>query len=88
MSVATVVGLGSPGPWSCQTMRFVAGYFRRHSVWKIPLRGWLGQLDRCRFRLFGYHTDVKQDAETAAFQVDLFLVIGTSAVVYPAAAHL
>jgi protein O-GlcNAc transferase len=46
----------------------VSGFFRRHSNWKIPISGWLGQLDRRRFRLFGYHTgrEVDADTETAA----------------------
>jgi protein O-GlcNAc transferase len=43
----------------------VSGFFRHHSNWKIPISGWLGQLDRRRFRLFGYHTEREVDAETA-----------------------
>ena len=42
----------------------VSGFFRDHTVWKVMIRGWLGQLDRHRFRLFGYHTGAAQDAET------------------------
>jgi protein O-GlcNAc transferase len=42
----------------------VSGFFRRHSNWKIPISGWLGQLDRRRFRLFGYHTGREADAAT------------------------
>jgi protein O-GlcNAc transferase len=42
----------------------VSGFFRRHSVWKIPVRGWLKQLDRRRFQMFGYHTGSTRDAET------------------------
>jgi predicted O-linked N-acetylglucosamine transferase (SPINDLY family) len=44
----------------------VSGYFRNHSVWKILVKGWLGQLDRRRFRVFGYYTGVKRDDATAA----------------------
>jgi predicted O-linked N-acetylglucosamine transferase (SPINDLY family) len=44
----------------------VSGFFREHSNWKIPIKGWLGQLDRGRFRLFGYHTGARRDAETEA----------------------
>jgi protein O-GlcNAc transferase len=44
----------------------VSGFFRHHSNWKIPISGWLGQLDRRRFRLFGYHTEGEVDAETEA----------------------
>jgi protein O-GlcNAc transferase len=42
----------------------VSGFFRRHSNWKIPIGGWLAQLDRGKFRLFGYHTGREIDAET------------------------
>jgi len=34
----------------------VSAFFRQHSNWKIPIRGWLKMLDRERFHLFGYHT--------------------------------
>lgn len=43
----------------------VSGFFRQHSNWKIPIKGWLSQLDRRRFRLFGYYTADEADAETA-----------------------
>ena len=42
----------------------VSGFFRQHSNWKIPIKGWLSQIDRRRFRIFGYHTGVKEDDET------------------------
>jgi protein O-GlcNAc transferase len=42
----------------------VSGFFRWHSNWKIPIGGWLAQLDRRRFALFGYHTGRDTDAET------------------------
>jgi protein O-GlcNAc transferase len=42
----------------------VSGYFRDHSNWKIPIKGWLTQLDRRRFELFGYHTGAREDGET------------------------
>lgn len=44
----------------------VSGFFRQHSNWKIPIKGWLSQLDRHRFRLFGYSTASEVDAETEA----------------------
>jgi hypothetical protein len=40
------------------------GFFREHTVWKILIRGWLSQIDRRRFRVFGYHTGVNEDAAT------------------------
>ncbi len=43
---------------------FVSGYFRAHSVWKIPLKGWITELDRKRFRVFGYHTSGERDVVT------------------------
>jgi protein O-GlcNAc transferase len=43
----------------------VSGFFRQHSNWKIPIKGWLKMLDRNRFRVFGYHTGVERDGETA-----------------------
>jgi protein O-GlcNAc transferase len=44
----------------------VSGFFRQHSNWKIPIKGWLSQLDRRRFRVFGYYTASEADAETEA----------------------
>ncbi len=43
----------------------VSGYFHRHSVWKIPTRGWLRSLDREAFEVVCYHTSGVVDAETA-----------------------
>ena len=54
-----------PRPEEPIRVGFVSGFFRWHSVWKIPTKGWLAQLDRRRFRLFGYHTSVKTDSATA-----------------------
>jgi predicted O-linked N-acetylglucosamine transferase (SPINDLY family) len=42
----------------------VSGFFRRHSNWKIPIKGWLKNLNRDRFRVFGYHTVAERDDET------------------------
>ena len=42
----------------------VAGQFRAHTVWKLLIKGWLTQLDREKFRVFGYHTASPQDGET------------------------
>jgi protein O-GlcNAc transferase len=54
---------------------FVSGFFWLHSVWKMPLKGWMSQLDRKRFRVFGYHTQPRRDAETrfAASQCERFV---------------
>jgi predicted O-linked N-acetylglucosamine transferase (SPINDLY family) len=45
---------------------FVCGFFRQHPVWRCTLRGWVSQLDRSRFEVFGYHTGGEKDAETEA----------------------
>lgn len=44
----------------------VSGFFRHHSNWKLPVKGWLSQLDRRMFRISGFYTGFQQDAETAA----------------------
>ncbi len=44
----------------------VSGFFRQHSNWKIPIKGWLKMLDRSRFQVTGYHTGAERDGETAA----------------------
>ncbi|NJK48954.1 tetratricopeptide repeat protein [Candidatus Gracilibacteria bacterium] len=45
-----------------------SGYFHNHSVWKIPVKGWVQNLDRSKFELFGYYTDPKRDRETVIAQ--------------------
>jgi predicted O-linked N-acetylglucosamine transferase (SPINDLY family) len=44
----------------------VTGYFWRHTVWKIMVKGWLTQLDRRRFELCAYYTGSIRDSETEA----------------------
>jgi protein O-GlcNAc transferase len=44
----------------------VSGYFYRHSVWKVIAKGWMENLDRTRFSIYGYYTGKKKDAETEA----------------------
>ncbi|MDF5738401.1 MULTISPECIES: tetratricopeptide repeat protein [unclassified Nostoc] len=39
----------------------VSRFFYNHSNWKIPIKGWVENLDRSEFELFGYHTGVKKD---------------------------
>jgi protein O-GlcNAc transferase len=55
-----------PGSGERVRVGIVSGFFRQHSVWKIPTKGWLSQLDRRRFQVFGYHIGVEQDAQTTA----------------------
>jgi protein O-GlcNAc transferase len=44
---------------------FVSKFFYKHSVWKIPMKGWVENLDRSKFELFGYYTGNIWDEETA-----------------------
>ena len=44
---------------------FVSSFFWNHSNWKIPIKGWISQLDRRRFQIFGYHVGKELDGETA-----------------------
>ena len=39
----------------------VSGFFYSHSNWKIPIQGWVEQLDRQRFSIYGYYTAKKKD---------------------------
>ena len=57
---------GPPEPGEPVRLAIVSGFFRQHSNWKIPIKGWLSQLDHSRFRLFGYYTADEGDAETEA----------------------
>ena len=42
----------------------VSAFFYSHSNWKIPIQGWVENIDRSRFELFGYYCDLKQDSYT------------------------
>ena len=53
-----------PGPGERVRLGVVSGFFSDHSNWKIPIKGWLGQLERGEFRIFGYYTGGKEDAAT------------------------
>jgi len=57
-----------PPPAAGERIRvgIVTGFFRAHSVWKIPVKGWVTQLDRSRFTVTGYHTGSILDDETKA----------------------
>jgi tetratricopeptide (TPR) repeat protein len=67
----------SPPPRSDEPVRLgiVSGFFRQHSNWKIPIKGWLSQIDRRRFRVFGYYTGIIEDSATqqAAALCDRFV---------------
>src|SRR5216683_655804 len=50
-----------PGPHEPVKLGIVSGFFRQHSNWKIPVKGWLKMLDRNRFHLSGYYTCAERD---------------------------
>jgi protein O-GlcNAc transferase len=54
----------APAPDEPVRVGVVSGFFRQHSNWKMPVKGWLAGLDRKRFRLFGYYTAGERDAQT------------------------
>jgi protein O-GlcNAc transferase len=43
---------------------FASAHFKLHSVWKVPLSGWIRQLDRSKFEVFGYSLGATHDAIT------------------------
>lgn len=40
---------------------FATAFFRLHSVWKMPLGGWIQHIDPAQFETFGYHTGQRKD---------------------------
>ena len=55
---------GPPASGEPVRVGFVSSFFFNHSNWKIPIKGWMSQLDRRRFRIFGYQLGDVSDAET------------------------
>src|SRR5260370_9608729 len=55
-----------PGPREPIRLGIVSGFFRQHSNWKIPVKGWLKMLARTRFHVSGYYTSADRDGETDA----------------------
>jgi protein O-GlcNAc transferase len=53
-----------PSPGGRLRIGFVSGYFYNHSVWNIPTKGWVQNLDKSRFELFAYYTWRLKDEET------------------------
>jgi predicted O-linked N-acetylglucosamine transferase (SPINDLY family) len=84
----------TPAPGEPIRLGIVSAHFFRHSNWKIPIKGWLGQLDRSRFTITGYHLGHTRDADTdaAARLCDRFVhrphdVAGWRAVILADAPH-
>ncbi|MEM6752528.1 MAG: tetratricopeptide repeat protein [Cyanobacteria bacterium P01_C01_bin.38] len=44
----------------------VSRFFYSHSNWKIPIKGWVENLDKSEFELFGYYTGSKKDEHTVS----------------------
>ena len=65
----------APAPGEPIRVGIVSSFFYLHSNWKIPIKGWISQLDRSRFKIFGYHIGSQEDAETktAAAMCDKFV---------------
>ncbi len=55
----------APGPSERIRLGILSGYFRRHTIFKLFLEGWLAHLDRSRFEVIGFHTGREADAQTA-----------------------
>ena len=54
-----------PAPGEAIRLGIVSGYFCEHTIWRLMLKGWLGQIDRDRFHMTAYHTGAAQDGQTA-----------------------
>ena len=61
---AKPLAMPQPNPDGRLRIGIVSGYFRRHSNWYVPIKGWTEQLNRDRYKLYGYYTDVARDAIT------------------------
>lgn len=55
-----------PPPAAGERIRIgiVSGYFNDHTIWKLMIKGWISQIDRRRFQVFGYSTASGRSAET------------------------
>ena len=53
-----------PAPGEPIRVGIVSSFFYLHSNWKIPIKGWISQMDRSRFKIYGYHVGSRRDAET------------------------
>jgi len=64
-----------PAPGEPIRVGIVSGFFFRHSNWKIPMKGWISQLDRSRFHVTGYYLGIIHDEQTdvAAGMCDRFV---------------
>jgi predicted O-linked N-acetylglucosamine transferase (SPINDLY family) len=42
----------------------LSGFYHYHSNWKIPIKGWVENLNREEFQLYGYYTGTREDEQT------------------------
>jgi protein O-GlcNAc transferase len=54
-----------PAPDEKIRVGIVSGFFREHTIWHLLIKGWVTQLDRSGFEVYGYHTGNQRDDETA-----------------------
>ncbi len=59
---------GDNGEGETIRIGIVSGHFHHHSIWKIPVRGWIENLDRNKFNLYGYYTGSIKDHVTSYAQ--------------------
>lgn len=64
-----------PEPSEKVRVGIVSGFFCHHTVCKLMISGWLSQLDRAGFAVFGYHTGIRRDrlTETLAAKCERFV---------------
>jgi protein O-GlcNAc transferase len=43
---------------------FVSNHFYHHVNWHVIIKGWIRNLNKARYRLFGYHTGPQKDGQT------------------------
>ena len=59
----------------------VSGFLSSHSNWKIPIKGWVENIDRSEFELFGYYTgDITDNSTVSAAKAFDKLVQGDRSV--------
>jgi predicted O-linked N-acetylglucosamine transferase (SPINDLY family) len=54
----------------------LSGFFRNHSNWKIPIKGWVENLNRQEFHLYGYYTGWLNDDQTETAKKSFYRFTG------------
>ena len=50
----------------------LSAFFHRHSNWKIPIKGWIENLNKEEFQLYGYYTGWQNDEHTEIAKKSFF----------------